>query len=356
MAIFLAVLSVGSYIACFGVQSEILQAAAQGDGVRAGTVLRKHIVVQLGFAALFLVGLLIVRPFRGMSDELACLAALGIFIGSVFNNLSWRQYGEGNFLLSTALRGAAPLVTLVVSFGFFLFDSVSAEIVAVIYVSTQLVCMAPLLSFKKRHTERVNVRMIDIYRNSSAFFLCQAESLVLARTPVIASGIWLPPQLTAVISIALSLAELQASLPQMRSAISFKEASTTSRPRLTNRQLVSSIKALLPGTVIVILLSFVARIWLDEAYSALPLYVGLLSLGVALQAVAASAVNVLTARRSLSHVIGIQFGVLLVAALALFMFASGQVPVALGTWSIAVAVGCFVIIFLASQRAKGRHL
>lgn len=356
VAVFLAVLSVGSYVACFGVQSEILQSTARGDGELACLIIRKHVIVQIAFAALVGVGLAHFNPFQGMSVVLSYWAAGGIFTGSLFNNMSWRQYGAGRFFLSTALRGVIPLATLLISFAIYLTGSVSAEAVASIYVVLQLLCL-PFLAQRGAGGGGVRfVNMFHIYKSSVAFFLCQAESLVLARTPVIASGVWLQPQMTAVISISLSLAELQSSLPQMRSAISFKEASTSGRPRLTKMQLSSSLRALLPGTVAVILLSFLARMWLDPAYRDLPLFVGLMSLGVALQAIAASAINVMTARRSLNLVIGIQFALIVMAASSLILFAFGHVPSALFLWSIVVAAGCLVIIVLATRGGKGRHL
>lgn len=356
VAVFLAVLSVGSYVACFGVQSEILQRTAKGDEAVAGQIIRKHIPVQLVFAAVIALALIMCRPFQGMSDALSYWAAAGIFTGSLFNNLSWRQYGAGRFFLSTALRGVIPFITLTISFVMYVIYSVSAEAVASIYVAVQILCMLFLVPRSVKGNSSPCVRMLNVYRSSGSFFLCQAESLFLSRTPVIAAGIWLHPGLTAAISISLSLAELQSSLPQMRSAISFKEASATREPRLTSQQLKASIRALIPGTVVVFILAFVAREFLDDAYSDLPIYVALLSLGVAFQAVAASAVNVLTARRTLKTVILVQFLVIAVACLSLSLFSSNIVPLALAFWSVVISAGLLVIIILATRRKRGRHL
>lgn len=356
VAVFLAILSIGSYIACFGVQSEILQSAANGKLAYADVIIRKHVLVQFLFSVVLALGLLLLRPFNGMSDTLALWACAGVLTGSLFNNLSWRQYGSGRFFLSTALRGLIPLLTLGVAFGMYLAGSVSAEAIAMTYAFLQLGSLSLLVSWRRSGNAKPIVRMMDVYKQSSGFFLCQSESLVLARTPVLASGIWLDPSLTAVISISLSLAELQASLPQMRSAISFKEASASDRPRLTRHQLMLSLRALLPGTAIVLVLAFVAREFLDEAYSDLPLFVGLLTLGVATQAVAASAINILTARRSLGSVIAIEFFVIAAAWAALVPFAFGHVALSLLLWSFVVTIGLIWIVVMAMKHKRGRHL
>ncbi|MFP3461283.1 hypothetical protein R5O87_10575 [Arthrobacter globiformis] len=356
VAVFLALVSVGGYIACFGVQSEILQSAARGEGAFGVVIIRRHVIVQVIFAGLLGTALVVFKPFQGMSDALCYWAAAGVLSASIFNNLSWRQYGQGHFFLSTALRGVIPLATLCGSFVFYLFSGSSAENVAVTYVLLQVVCLVVIVPRDLFSRLRENVRMRQIYTKAAAYFFCQTESLILARTPVIASGIWLPPDITAAISISLSLAELQSSLPQMRSAISFKEASTSGKSRLSFRQFRSAIFALLPGTVVVVILSFVARVFLDAAYSQLPVYVAILSLGVAFQAIAASAINILTTRRSLDAVIGILFGVIATAGCGLYLFEFGLIIGALAAWSILVAFGCIVIILLAMRRRKGRHL
>lgn len=356
VAVFLAVVSVGGYIACFGVQSEILQHAARDEGAISDTIIRRHVIFQILLALATGFVLIWFKPFQGMSDQLSYLAAGGIFVGSLFNNLSWRQYGGGKFFLSTALRGAVPLTTLAVAFGLYLFATVSAESVAGVYVVLQLACLPMLISWRGRRCEESHVSMRRVYGKAGTFFFCQTESLVLARTPVIASGLWLSPDLTAAISIALSLAELQSSLPQMRSAISFKEASSSGQVRLTFKQLQSAVLVLVPGTVIVVLLSFLARSWLNEAYSQLPLYVGLLTLGVAFQAVAASAINILTARRTLGWVIVILLVVVVLAVACLSLFKIGSIALALASWSVVVAAGCAVVIVLSMRRKKGRHL
>jgi O-antigen/teichoic acid export membrane protein len=356
VAVFLALVSVGGYIACFGVQSEILQSAARGEGAFGDTIIRRHIIVQVAFAGVLGAALVVFKPFQGMSDVLCYWAAAGVLSASIFNNLSWRQYGEGHFFLSTALRGVVPLATLCVSYGFYLFSGSSAENVAITYVLLQAICLAIIVPRDIFSRVREDVRMRQIYIKAAAYFFCQTESLILARTPVIGSGIWLSPDITAAISISLSLTELQSSLPQMRSAISFKEASTSGKSRLSFRQFKSAILALLPGTVAVVILSFVARLFLDAAYSQLPIYVGILSLGVAFQAIAASAINILTTRRSLDAVIGILLVVILAAAGGLYLFEYGVIVGALAVWSIVVALGCFVIILLAMRRKKGRHL
>ncbi|WP_307424196.1 hypothetical protein [Pseudarthrobacter defluvii] len=291
-----------------------------------------------------------------MPDFVAVLSAMGVFVGSLFNNLSWRQYGNGQYFLSTALRGVVPLLTLITSFGLYVFLSVSATTVAAVYVSVQTICCLFLTEFSHIRESFSWGSMFAVYKRSVSFFLSQAQSLILSRTPVIASGIWLPPAVTAAISIALSLAELQSSLPQMRSAISFKEASSARRPRLTSRQLYSALRALWPGTVLVVIISFAAREFLNEAYRDLPLLVGLLSLGVAVQALTASAINILTARRSLGTAIGIQLGIICLAFAALTNFSEGRVPVGIGLWSVSVALGGLGIIALAMKYKRGRHL
>ncbi|MFX1821905.1 hypothetical protein PV768_19165 [Pseudarthrobacter sp. CC4] len=357
VAIFLAIISVGSYLACFGVQSEILQCSARGDSISARLIIRGHLLPQAAFAVVAAVLLIAVKPFPDFPDALGILSALGIFGGSLFNNLSWRQYGNGQYFLSTSLRGLVPLVTLFASFMLYLFSSLSAIAVASIYIALQFICCIFVVDFSKFAHGGVTVReMLRVYNQSLSFFFSQAQSLVLSRTPVIASGIWLPPAITAAISIALSLAELQSSLPQMRSAISFKEASSARRPRLTNKQLLSAIKALWPGTVLVIIISFIARELLSEAYRDLPLLVGLLSLGVAVQALAASAINVLTARRSLGVAIGIQLFVICAAFASLANFSEGRISLGLGLWSAGVALGCLGVIALAMKHKRGRHL
>ncbi|MDQ0767978.1 hypothetical protein QF031_000727 [Pseudarthrobacter defluvii] len=356
VAIFLAVISVGSYLACFGVQSEVLQCSARGDHLTARLIIRGHLLPQILVSVLTGAILLFAKPFPGMPDFVAVLSAMGVFVGSLFNNLSWRQYGNGQYFLSTALRGVVPLLTLITSFGLYVFLSVSATTVAAVYVSVQTICCLFLTEFSHIRESFSWGSMFAVYKRSVSFFLSQAQSLILSRTPVIASGIWLPPAVTAAISIALSLAELQSSLPQMRSAISFKEASSARRPRLTSRQLYSALRALWPGTVLVVIISFAAREFLNEAYRDLPLLVGLLSLGVAVQALTASAINILTARRSLGTAIGIQLGIICLAFAALTNFSEGRVPVGIGLWSVSVALGGLGIIALAMKYKRGRHL
>lgn len=357
VAIFLAIVSVGSYLACFGVQSEILQCSARGDTNQARQIIRGHLLAQAAFAVVVAVSFIAVKPFQDLPDGLSLLSALGIFVGSLFNNLSWRQYGSGQYFLSTSLRGLIPLLTLCVSYILYAFFSVSALAVAALYVSLQLASCMLIIDFSRVGGSRFGQRgMIGVYKRSASFFFSQGQALILSRTPVIASGIWLPPAITAAISIALSLAELQSSLPQMRSAISFKEASSARRPRLTKKQLMSAVKALWPGTLLVIVISFVAREFLSDAYHDLPLLVGLLSMGVALQAIAASAINVLTARRSLGAAIMIQLVVICAAFAALMNFSVGRIPQGLGLWSAAVAMGCAGIIVLAMKYRRGRHL
>jgi len=356
VAIFLAIVSVGSYLACMGVQSEVLQHSARGESSAARMIIRGHLVPQIVLS--FLIGsvLILCRPFPDMPDALAVWGAAGIFVGSLFNNLSWRQYGNGDYFLSTALRGVVPLLTLFISFVLYLLGFISAVIVAATYVSIQLLCCVSLFEFTRLRIRVSWSGMFAVYRRSVSFFLSQAQALVLARTPVIASGIWLPPAVTAAISIALSLAELQSSLPQMRSAISFKEASSASRPRLTKQQLLAAVRALWPGTILVIIISFAAREFLNEAYRDLPTLVGLLSLGVAVQALTASAINILTARRSLGTAMVIQLGIICFAFAALANFSEGRVSFGIGLWSTAVAAGGFGIIALAMKYKRGRHL
>ncbi|WP_146069587.1 hypothetical protein [Arthrobacter sp. B0490] len=333
-------------------QSIILKCSAGGSFDDAKNLIAAQIPQQLLVATTLTCLMVLVQPIDGLSNVLAILTGISIFLGGLFNNLSWSQYGAGHFGRSTAWRGIIPLGSLAVSAMVWFYADLSATTVASAYIVFQIVA---IFALRSSVLPRPKVRMARAavgasYRQSFPYFLSQGLTQVLARIPILATAAYAGAQEAAVVAIALSLTELQSSLPQMRSAITFREAAAANHGRFTRNQLQAAVLALLPGLVAVIVAAYVARAVLPDAYTDLPLLVLLFSIGVSVQAIAASALNVLTVRGHLllaSTVTGI--GCLLTWSSYFWLAAvSTYLAVLLGS-TFALIVG-LVMIYLAFRR------
>lgn len=346
LAIFLTLSSIGGYIVCLGIQSSVLQLAASGRKLRAETILFAHIPIQFVLAAAATIGFIGLDPFVGITPELYVLSGVSIFLGGAFNNFGWYQYGQGAFLLSTLIRGLIPMFSLMVGLIAQIFDLTGAIVYCAAYVVAQLVALI-IVGFMPcgRMSWRWSANsLVRSYRASSLYFFTQSEVQLLARTPVLVSGVIFSPQQTAVISIAVSLAELQGSLPQMRSAMTFRAASESRSGRLEGDQFRKAVLALLPGTVLVIISSIVASHVLPTDYRILPLYVLILTVGVAMMALAASAINILTVRQQLKRVSLVLFLGLFAAVLGMSIIGQLTVSGALLAWAISSAVAAAALL------------
>lgn len=354
LAIFLTISAIGGYLICLGTQSKILQLNATGREFRSSIIIQGQIPIQL-FLSLSLYFLLSSTEAFPTFDLYTIVAVcLSVFIGGIFNNFSWAQYGRNNFVLSTAMRGLIPLGTLLVTLVHGALQEYDVRVAIGTYVCLQTISLFAIATkLPLRAPWRFSIReVLRTYRQTFSYFLTQGLTQILARSPVLAAGLWLGASNTAVVAIALSISELQSSLPQMRSAMTFQEASESGQRHLTVAFLRKAVIALLPGTLIVVAISFVATMLLPSEYRNLPLIVAIFSFGIAIQAIAASAINIMTLRQELGRSI-IIIVACIVGAFASVYFGSvlGLIP-SLLIWTIIVGVAGSILILLAVRMPR----
>lgn len=354
LAIFMLIASIGSYAYGLGVPSQALQLAARGDfvGVRGLFLTQVPIAFLLGGATVAF--LLIVPVFPFVTPTVIWMSAAAAAVGALANLVSWVEYGLGRYFVATLLRGLVPLSAFAVTLVAAAVSALSVDVVVWAYVSAQTLALVYLLA---RNWARLRGGLPTLqvvakcYSSAFRYFVLQALVMVLARIPTIAAGIWYGASATAAVSIALSLTEVQASLPQMRSAITFTESSRSEKPRLTKTQLRSAVMALIPGVVVVMIAAVVVSFVFDEAYADTWQLVAIMSLGVAVMGIGASALNVLTIRNQLGIA---QVAVAAAVGLAILAFAI-ELPLlsALACWSMLsalVGVGVCVLAFRPGGR------
>lgn len=356
LAIFMLICSVGSYGFGIGLPSEVLKLTSTGNERGARKLFAMQIPISIGLGLLVWALLFKLRPFPFLSDTLLALAILCAIVWALFNTLSWGEFGRKDYAFSTALRGLVPGATILISLPFLILTTASTILVAAAYFTlTSAALVLLLLRIPSRNTRSTTSQTLNIrksLRGATGFYGAQLLTLGVNRLPVIAAGAWLSPEVTAVVSIAVSLAEIQASLPQMRSAITFSEASSSRNARFTRNYAIKAIAALVPGTALVVVSAFALSLLLPSEYSSLPFYVLVISPGVALLALAASAINLLALRNEYGWVIVSQLVGISVFALLQAYEIGSTASTLLIIWSvISSAIGISIII-----RARRPHI
>jgi hypothetical protein len=300
--------------------------------------------------------LITLEPFSFVPVRLYWLGGVSAILGAVFNNLSWYEYGSRRYAFTTGLRGVVPFCTFVVSVPLLVETDAGAVTVALVFVVLQAIAIGVVLPRQRSRWHGAGFdRSTPLrrgYQDSAGFFSLQSLVMLQGRLPVIGAALWFGGPETAAVSVAVSLSEMQAVLAQMRSAITFAEASAEARPRFDRRFTLASVKTLLPGTAAVIVGAIVAREILPSDYGHLVWYVVILTPGVATVAVMASALNVLAVRRELSKPL-VAFVIAVAAEALAFSIIGGDALLgALGLWTLCATAGAMVVIVLASRRVR----
>lgn len=349
LAVFMLLGSLGSYAFGLGMPSQILQLSANGRHIDARALFVGQIPVVALIGALGSVFLVVAQPFGFVSAWLSILGMVSAVLGALFNALSWNEYGQGRFAYTTVLRGIIPAVASVaalLSVGSS--EGGSVATVAATYVAFQglaiLVTLPRQLALWLRPKGWRAVSVLGAYRAAFGFFSMQTLVLVLNRVPVLVSAVAFGAEVTALVSIAMSLTEVQSSLPQLRSAMTFHAASREAKPKLTKSYFLSALFALVPGTGVVLVAGVVASLVLPAAYGDLWLLVLVLTPGVAVFAVAGSSINILAVRhQSLGASTAIGIAALLQIG-GFFVFGEWSLIAAISVWSIiTAAVGALIV-------------
>lgn len=351
-AIYMLISTLGGYLVGLGMPAQLLQAAAKGETRDARRLLALQVPIVLALSSAAFVVLWATRAFAFMPANVLVAACATAAIASVFNSYSWIEYGKERFAFSTSLRGAIPLIALVAALASYLAGTDSIFPTAVTYLLAQTAALILLLV---RNPEllsagggEISLPLSSRLLLSLKYFGTQSLTMTLARLPTIAAGLWYGPRAVAVISIALSISELQSSLPQMRSAITFSDAAKQAEPRLGKAYFAPALKLLLVGTLIVIVVGLAASAILGGDYSHMWVFVLLVSPGVAAMALAASGINVLAVRHQYLWS-GALLGAACVLAWAGLWMTKNEEYLGIATWSLISLLAGATICWLASQ-------
>ncbi|WP_185996566.1 hypothetical protein [Nocardioides campestrisoli] len=346
--------AIGAYILGMGLSSQLLSLSAQGQTARAVRYADRYIPLGtgLGCTAFFL--LLTFNVFPSLSPVDLGLAVTSALIGALLTFYSWIDYGTGRFARSTILRGIIPL-TAFVSIGLIsvIESEYSLSTGLGVYAVASLTATIWLREKLRGGTSMTKLRLTDIIGRSAAFFLAQTLMLFWLRAPVLASSLHHSPAITAVVGIALSVAELQNYLPQMRAAITFQETAASKSRGLSIPQLRSALITMIPGTIAVLLTALCMSVLLPPDYADLPYLVLAATPGVAALAVGGSAASVLAA----SHRSGVQACVLVITLLPTVAWLAFSWPVPpiqlLSAWSVgALCTGGILVGLTVTRSAK----
>lgn len=360
LAIFMLLGTLGGYFLNIGLPAQLLQAAANNQTAD----LRQLLGIQLPIAAIGAVALYSVLqgtdafPFVGVDVLLiGCLTAL---VAALFNAYSWVEYGRQRFDVSTAARGIVPLAALAASLITRAVGSHDILPTAINYLLAQTVALGVLVV---RNLDLTSATGDVVTRPLGAslvvatkYFWTQSATLLLARLPTIASGLWYGARGAAVTAIALSVSELQSSMPQMRAAITFAEAAKLESPRLNREYLLPAAKLLILGLIVTVGAGLAGSLLLGGDYSTLWQMVLIMSPGVGAMALASSGINILTVRSSYLIPAAALSGACILAAAGLWL-SSPHLHLGIAAWSlVSAAVGAAICVLAARDDPRSGPL
>lgn len=347
------IMTLGSYVLSLGVQSEILQLASRGQGGDALRIIALFCPVILLFSGISYFVLAGTNIFGTIGHGLLLAAMAAAGLGAVFNLFSWMDYGGGNFVRSTLLRGVIPATAFLgitvglVAGGNRVLLAVSAYSVA----SLVSVCILASKLLPSTGVPSCRLDRLSLARNSLAFFATQAGTMFWLRLPVLIVSIRGTAVQTAVVGLGVALAELQNYLPQIRAAMTFREAAQDESPRLGKRQVLQTVLAILPGAIAALMGAFILSLSLADSYRILPLVAACAVPGVAGIALLASTLNVLAVQRRSASASSVLLAVLALTGVAAWQVFPSSVILGTSLWS-AAALAMSMAMTVAAMRAR----
>lgn len=345
LAIFLLYPTLGSYLASLGLPSRMLTLGAQGRPADARALFFRSAPISLIVSGLaFLVGSAI--DFGGTRLFLVAVGALAMFVGSLFNMASWYDYGNDRYVRSTSLRGIIPGLAFLTIVAGVLTDTPAVLNIAIsTYALTLTASTAWLLGaiLIAGHSTSTGTFLADLTAGLS-YFTMQSATLLWLRTPVLVGAFTLGPASVALVSLALSVAEIQGQLPQMRAAITFTQASQSADPHLKPNQVKHIGYLLLPGLATAFVVATLAPHFLNESYANLLTAVAVTIPGAAAFSLLSSALNILAAQGNSLFASKVMFLLLAAAILMFALLGPVSITLALGSWSaVAVVLGLVLV-------------
>lgn len=357
LAVFMLLSSIGSYLLGLGLPAQILQLSSRSEVAATRTLLLAQLVPSFVLCVLGTACLLVIEPFGFMPLPLVLTGCASAFVGTIFNSLSWMEYGQGRFAFSTVLRGVVPGSAMLAVLALFYLGTASAQSASSAYLVAQVLAVIWITA---RHipTWRSMIWVPNIvrtsYAKSTGFFTTQAMIMVTNRAPVVAAAAALGSVETAVVSVSLSLAEVQIALVQIRSAMIFRSSSTERAPRFSRSHLAQCLLAIVPMTGLVLVASLIAPAFLPEEYVSMPGQVAILSVGVITMGLVAPAVNILTVRERTRHAIYPLLGSMTIFVVIVLSFGATLGPWGtLSVWSSTTVLGGGIVLFLAGRKPRG---
>lgn len=296
-AVFMLCATLGSYILSLGIQSELLKVSAKDGPAAAMGVASSLWRAATPVAVLGASILVLANPLPTITRPVLAAAMVGALLGAAFNWLAWVDFGHGSFARSTTMRGVFPAVSLASLFVAYFLGSDALLVWSVLgyLLALTVGVLAMLLSMPPPDLGR-DVHAWGFLRPSLAYLVGQSATMGWVRFPLLMTAARADPTNAAIVGLSLSVADLQAHLPQMRAAITFREAAKTARPRWTADQVIKSLATLLPGSALAIVAACTLAAMLGDEYSDVPTTVLALLPGSAALALLASVVNILSAQ------------------------------------------------------------
>jgi hypothetical protein len=161
---------------------------------------------------------------------------------------------------------------------------------------------------------------------------------------------------TAVVSLAMSVVEVQSFLPQMKAAMIFRDEARASHPRLRRNQISRLLSFVVPGAVCAVCLAVFLQLTLSAAYDSLVLLVIVATPGTAALALLGSILNIVTVQGRAGSA-----ALVLAGTLSIVYLASRTALVrfddslhGMTAWSLVACVAVLVLGIQASRAAVQR--
>jgi O-antigen/teichoic acid export membrane protein len=355
LAIVMLWFTLGSYIGSLGLPSQMLKFGAERNASEAIAFLFPAAMLSTVTLAILGSCAALLATFHILPNYLLVVGVVGAAIGAVFNLLAWYDYGQGNFFRSTSMRGAIPLFSFfVLAVDWAVGGPAPVLLTACAYSLLTLVFVFALFRrtvYGHRSHGRSEVGFGARLSSSVRYFSAQALALLWLRTPVLLAAMTGGAAETAVVSLAMSVVEVQSFLPQMKAAMIFRDEARASHPRLRRNQISRLLSFVVPGAVCAVCLAVFMQLTLPAAYDSLVLLVLVAIPGTAALAVLGSILNIVTVQGragSATLVLAGTLSIVYLASLTALVRFDDSVR-GMTAWSL---VACVTILVLGVQASR----
>jgi hypothetical protein len=360
LAVVMLWFTLGSYIGSLGLPSQMLKFGAERNAREAIAFLFPAAMLSTVTLAILGACAALLATFRILPDYLLVVGVVGAGIGAVFNLLAWYDYGQGNFFRSTSMRGAIPLFSFfVLAVDWAVGGPAPVLLTACAYSLLTLVFVFALFRrtvYGHWSHGRSEVSFGPRLLSSVRYFSAQALALLWLRTPVLLAAMTGAAAETAVVSLAMSVVEVQSFLPQMKAAMIFRDEARASHPRLRRNQISRLLSFVVPGAVCAVCLAVFMQLTLPAAYDSLVLLVLVATPGTAALALLGSILNIVTVQGragSATLLLAGTLSIVYLASLTALVRFDDSVR-GMTAWSLVACVAVLVLGVQASRTAVQR--